>query len=78
MRMQLETSHPEQSTSLPTDLADIVRHIILNGVSWITYERLLAEHEGRHNPRFTYDRGELEIMVLSLRHESATRLRERI
>ena len=67
--MQLETSQTRQSASPAAAPADVVRHIILNGVSWHTYQGLLAEHEGRHNPRFTYDRGALEIMVLSLRHE---------
>jgi Uma2 family endonuclease len=38
------------------------------------YERLLAEHAGRSSPRFTYDRGELEIMVLSFEHEEINRL----
>jgi len=46
----------------------------LSGISWETYERLLAEHEGRQSPRFTYDRGELEIMVISFEHEEANRL----
>jgi Uma2 family endonuclease len=46
----------------------------LSGISWETYERLLAEHEGRQSPRFTYDRGELEIMVISFEHEESNRL----
>ena len=51
-----------------------VRHlpeqkVILKGVSWATYERLLAEHEGESGTRFTYDSGILEILVPSARHE---------
>lgn len=46
----------------------------LSGISWETYERLLAEHEGRQSPRFTYDQGELEIMVISFEHEESSRL----
>jgi len=46
----------------------------LSGISWETYERLLAEHEGRQSPRFTYDRGELEILVISFEHEEVNRL----
>ncbi|HLE70164.1 MAG TPA: Uma2 family endonuclease [Vicinamibacteria bacterium] len=46
----------------------------LSGISWETYERLLAEHEGRQSPRFTYDRGELEIMVISFEHEESNRI----
>ena len=48
--------------------------MILHNISWTTYERLLAEHEGRQSPRFVYDRGDLEIMVLSFEHEQFNRL----
>ena len=40
--------------------------VILKGVSWETYERLLAEHEG-DGTRFTYDGETLEILVPSAR-----------
>lgn len=43
--------------------------VILRHVSWETYERLLREHQGDSGMRFTYDRGRLEIMVLSFEHE---------
>src|SRR5215831_12211189 len=39
--------------------------VILKGVSWETYERLLAEHEGESGTRFAYDSGILEILVPS-------------
>src|SRR5215213_4084858 len=42
---------------------------ILEGVSWATYEGLLADHLGRRVPRFTYDRGRLEIITTSREHE---------
>ena len=45
------------------------RLVILEPVSWQTYERLLEEQQGRGGTRFTYDRGILEIMVLSIQHE---------
>lgn len=48
--------------------------VILTGISWDTYERLLAEHEAPSATRFTYDRGVLEIMVLSARHERPNRV----
>src|SRR5437660_3240033 len=48
--------------------------VILKGVSWETYERLLAEHEGESGTRFTYDSGTLEILVPSARHEKPNRL----
>jgi Uma2 family endonuclease len=41
-------------------------------VSWDTYERLLAEHESNSAVRFTYNRGELEILVPSVEHEMLT------
>lgn len=43
--------------------------IVLEGVSWETYGRLLSEHQNSAGTRFTYDRGKLEIMVLSSKHE---------
>lgn len=44
--------------------------VILQGISWETYERLLAEHQESSGTHFTYDRGRLEIMVLSAKHEA--------
>src|SRR5437899_10199454 len=43
--------------------------VILTGVSWGTYEDLLADYEDSSSPRLNYDRGVLEIMVLSPKHE---------
>jgi Uma2 family endonuclease len=50
------------------------QRVILRHVSWGTYERLLAEHLECSSPRFTYDRGMLEIMVVSAEHERPNRL----
>lgn len=47
--------------------------IILRNVSWETYERLLADHLDSSSPRFTYDRGTLEIMSPSAEHEEINR-----
>jgi Uma2 family endonuclease len=44
------------------------QRLVLGGVSWRTYERLLRAFEDRHL-RITYDRGALEIMKLSPQHE---------
>lgn len=49
------------------------RLVILDSVSWETYERLIAEHGEKGGTRFTYDEGVLEIMVLSSRHEIPNR-----
>ena len=43
--------------------------VILHNISWETYERLLTEHQEGSSTRFAYDRGMLEIMILSLRHD---------
>jgi Uma2 family endonuclease len=44
------------------------QHAVLHGIRWQTYERLRDELEGRH-VRLTFDRGTLEIMSPSRRHE---------
>jgi Uma2 family endonuclease len=45
------------------------QRLILPGVSWNKYVRLLHDLEDRH-VRLTFDRGVLEIMTLSHEHES--------
>jgi Uma2 family endonuclease len=50
-----------------------VQCVLLNGVSWETYQRLLAEHEGNSSTHFAYNQGQLEIMVLSSKHERRSR-----
>ncbi len=47
--------------------------VILHNVSWTTYELLLSEHLDSSAPRFTYDRGELEIISPSPEHEKLNR-----
>jgi Uma2 family endonuclease len=43
--------------------------VLLQNISWATYEGLLNDYVDVRNPRFTYDRGDLLIMVLSAEHE---------
>jgi Uma2 family endonuclease len=43
-------------------------YLLLDNVSWETYEGLLRDLEGQHR-RITYDEGSLEIMTLSHEHE---------
>lgn len=50
------------------------QRMVLHGISWETYERLLADHENSSAPRFTYDRGDLEIMSPLPDHERYNRL----
>ncbi|MGH9446119.1 MAG: Uma2 family endonuclease [Terriglobia bacterium] len=45
------------------------QRVALRHVSWETYEHLLADHLDASSPRFTYDRGTLEIMSPSIEHE---------
>ncbi len=47
--------------------------VLLNNVSWETYERLLEDHESSSTPRFAFDRGMLEIMSPSPEHEKFNR-----
>src|ERR1051326_2880827 len=53
--------------------ADEPDRIVLRSVSWATYECLLADHHDRSAPRFTYDRGTLEIMSPVPEHEEVNR-----
>ncbi len=47
--------------------------VLLHGISWETYESLLADHLDRSVPRFTYDRGLLEIVSPTTVHERDNR-----
>jgi Uma2 family endonuclease len=49
------------------------QRLILHGVSWATYQRLLDDFKDSHAAHFAYDRGVLEIMVLSTKHERPNR-----
>ena len=44
-------------------------HIIIEGVSWTTYECLLADFGDNRAARVAYDQGTLEIMAPSYQHE---------
>lgn len=46
------------------------QRFLLSDVSWSLYEHLLEELNDRRNVRVTFDRGDLELMSPSLRHES--------
>jgi Uma2 family endonuclease len=45
------------------------QRIVLDNITWDVYEQLLATNRDRSVPRFTYDRGRLEIMSPSAQHE---------
>ena len=44
--------------------------LLLHDVGWVEYEELLAQLSDSHRFRLSYDRGTLEIMTPSSRHES--------
>jgi Uma2 family endonuclease len=56
-----------------TVLSPPEQKVILTGVSWDTYERLLSDLENQSVPRLTFDRGLLEIMSPSSEHERYNR-----
>lgn len=45
------------------------QRVLLDHISWGLYEDLLRAHGDRSVPRFTYDRGQLEIVSPSAEHE---------
>src|SRR5437667_5003910 len=59
---------------MSTGLNSPESRVILENISWSLYEQLLAEQEDKSSPHFVYDRGELEITVLSYEHEELNRL----
>ncbi|AFY61367.1 Uma2 family endonuclease [Synechococcus sp. PCC 6312] len=50
------------------------QRLVLHGVSWLTYQALLAEILAQQRPRIAYDNGQLEIMVPLPEHESYKRI----
>ena len=57
----------------------ITKSEVLYGVSWETYEELVAEYWGFQFPRLTYDSGILEInMSNSSKHEEDNRILARL
>lgn len=59
------------------DAQQAVEHlVVLNHVSWETYECLLNDYLERPGVRFTYDDGRLEILERFSRHEELNRTLE--
>lgn len=48
--------------------------LLLRNISWETYERLLGESVDNCGTRFTFDEGNLEIIVVSIGHEMPNRI----
>ena len=54
---------------MTTMLRTTEQRVLLDNIAWDLYESLLMAHRDRSVPRFTYDRGQLEIMSPSAEHE---------
>jgi Uma2 family endonuclease len=54
---------------MTTTLHTPEQRVLLDNIAWDLYESLLMAHRDRSVPRFTYDRGQLEIMSPSAEHE---------
>src|SRR5438132_5726793 len=63
---------PQELFTRPT------QRVILHGISWQTYKRLLAELGDQRASRLAYDQGVLEITMPSDRHETHKKLLERM
>jgi len=44
--------------------------VVLHNISWSSYKQITDVLQDETSAHFTFDRGKLEIMVLSLRHEN--------
>jgi Uma2 family endonuclease len=58
---------------MATALSSADQTVVLDNVTWRTYEQLLADLVDRSAPRLTYDRGVLEIMSPTHEHERLNR-----
>ena len=69
----------ELQTLAPRDLpAERTHRVVLQGISWQTYQALLLDLGDHRASRLAYDRGVLEITMPSDRHETHTKLLERM
>jgi Uma2 family endonuclease len=59
---------------MPAVVTPVGQCVIVQGVSWDTYACLLADFADSSGTRMAYDRGTLEIMAPSFRHEQAADL----
>lgn len=48
--------------------------IVIHGIGWNSYEKILSAFEDSHAAHFYYNQGSLEIMTLSFEHETVKRL----
>ena len=68
---------PEALPAVPVEVkppAGAEQRFVLYGVSWETYKQLSTAFEPHPSVLLTYDKGALEIMSVSLRHEKLKKL----
>ena len=53
---------------------DTTRSVVLNNISWKSYKQIADALQDETPAHLTYDRGRLEILVLSLYHENMKKL----
>lgn len=70
MNTQTETALP---TARHSPLPESAQRVVLHGVSWETYEHLLADLTDSSAPRLAFDQGVLEIMSPTAEHEEYNR-----
>ena len=63
------TTWQERNRIMVTMISPTAQSVIIDGVSWKTYECLLADCGDSHAARMAYDQGKLEIMAPSFPHE---------
>ena len=73
----MATATPTTPRTEAPPIPDGLGPVLLFGVPWALYERMVEEIAHRH-ARFTYDRGTLQIMTLSPKHEWGSRTFERL
>ena len=56
---------------MATVIQPVDQPVLMDGVSWETYESMLADGGDRRRTRMTFDRGVLEIVTPSYEHEHA-------
>ena len=59
---------------MATMISPTAQSVLLEGVSWATYECLLTDFGDSHTVRVAYDQGALEIMAPSYAHEQLNNL----
>ncbi|MCY7283683.1 MAG: Uma2 family endonuclease [Cyanobacteria bacterium CAN_BIN43] len=60
--------------TLLSDAGQQTQHIVMRGITWETYQRLLKELGDRRSSYLVYDQGNLEIIMPSDLHETLNRL----